>query len=76
MRTYPYFGTHDGMSASLIKYDLQNEHLEVRKINSTVDSYVIDIKITRMDSPCGFTPILVRRQYEYSIDKIKSIEEI
>ena len=31
MWLYPYFGTHDSMSAPLIKYDLQNDHLEVKK---------------------------------------------
>ena len=38
---YPYFGTHDGMSAPLIKYDLKHEHLEVKKVNSAVDRYVV-----------------------------------
>ena len=59
MWLYPYFGTHDSMSAPLIKYDLQNDHLEVKNVNSAVNSYVSDIKMVRMDSPCGFTPISV-----------------
>ena len=41
------------------KYDLQNDHLEVKKVKSAVYSYVSDIKIVEMESPCGFTPISV-----------------
>ena len=36
-----FTGTHDSMSAPLIKYDLKNEHLEVKKVNSAVDRYVV-----------------------------------
>ena len=35
---------------------LPNDHLEVKKVNSVVDSYVSDIEIVRMDSPCGRSP--------------------
>ena len=47
------------MSAPLALYDLQNDPLEVKKVNSAVNSYVSDIKIVEMESPCGFTPISV-----------------
>ena len=45
MWMYLYFGTHDGMSASLIKYDLQNYNLEVKKVNMCCRQLVSDIKI-------------------------------
>ena len=35
------------------------ESLEVKKVNSAVDSFVSDIKTVRLDSPFRFTPISV-----------------
>ena len=47
------------MSAPLTQYDLQNDHLEVKKVKIAVDGNVNDIRIVRMDSPCEFAPISV-----------------
>ena len=50
MRIYPYFGTHDGLSAPLISYDLQKDHLEVKKGSCDLGSQIIEKKIKN-----GFT---------------------
>ena len=44
MRIYPYFGTHDGLSAPLISYDLQKDHLEVKKGSCDLGSQIIEKK--------------------------------
>ena len=47
----PYFGTHDGMSAPLIYYDiLQNDHLEVKVGSCYLGSQIFEKKIEN-----GFT---------------------
>ena len=44
MWIYPYFGTHDGMSAPLIQYDLQNDHLEVKKGSRDLGGQIFEKK--------------------------------
>ena len=48
-----------------------NDHLEAKNVNSAFNENVNDIKIVRMDSPCGFAPIFrYPWRYECSIDTI------
>ena len=61
MWIYPYFGTYDYKSAPLIKYDLQNDDLEVKKANSAVEI-----------PSCGLYQLISKKNYFCGLSKVRT----